>query len=91
MDDAGGAFLSWHSLALLKELDLLPSRRTIRAILWTTEEQGLVGANSYLQNHLDELENWSAAFESDLGVFKPLGNHKTIYRYSEKKKILIAY
>lgn len=83
MDDAGGAFLSWHSLALLKELDLLPSRRTIRAILWTSEEQGLFGANSYLQNHLDELENWSAAFESDLGVFKPLGIKKNFQDHSK--------
>lgn len=73
MDDAAGAFLSWHSLALLKELNLLPKRRTIRAILWTAEEQGLYGANSYLKDHPDELENWTAAFESDLGVFKPLG------------------
>lgn len=43
MDDGGGAFVSWVSLAALKQLGLRP-RRTMRAILWTAEEEGLWGA-----------------------------------------------
>lgn len=43
MDDGGGAFVSWVSLAAIKQLSLRP-RRTLRAILWTAEEEGLWGA-----------------------------------------------
>lgn len=74
MDDAGGAFLAWHSLWLIKTLSLPTPKRTLRAILWTGEEVGLVGAKAYLNERADELENWSMAFESDSGVFEPLGN-----------------
>ena len=44
MDDGGGAFISWNALALIKILDLPRPRRTLRSILWTAEEEGLIGA-----------------------------------------------
>lgn len=74
MDDAGGAFLAYHSLWLIKTLSLPTPKRTLRAIFWTGEEVGVLGAEAYLKNHADELKNWSLAFESDVGLFQPLGN-----------------
>lgn len=72
MDDGGGMFISWFVPVILKKLKLEP-RRTIRAILWTAEEPGLVGAASYLNKHLKELNNINFIMESDEGTFKPLG------------------
>ncbi|ODN01176.1 Carboxypeptidase Q [Orchesella cincta] len=72
MDDGGGAFISVEALALLRFLKLQP-RRTLRTILWTSEEFGLIGAQQYVQRHSSELEKFNAVFESDIGTFKPLG------------------
>lgn len=72
MDDGGGAFLSWNSLVVLKELGLRP-KRTIRAVLWTGEEQGLAGAAQYFEQHKAELNNLDLLMESDEGTFNPLG------------------
>lgn len=49
MDDGGGAFVSWVSLAAIKSLGLRP-KRTLRAILWTAEEEGLIGADVSARN-----------------------------------------
>lgn len=72
MDDGGGAFISWHSLIVLKNLGLRP-RRTIRGILWTAEEWGYVGAKEYLNRHRSDLEKINFVMESDGGTFTPLG------------------
>jgi len=48
MDDAAGAFISWRALSVVKQLGLKP-KRTLRSVLWTAEEQGLVGAAQYAQ------------------------------------------
>jgi len=50
MDDGGGAFISEEALALLKFLKLRP-RRTLRSILWTGEELGLIGVQKYIEQH----------------------------------------
>lgn len=72
MDDGGGAFISAEALALLRFLNLRP-RRTLRTILWTSEEFGLIGAQQYVEQHANELDKFNAVFESDIGTFKPLG------------------
>lgn len=72
MDDGGGAFISWMSLALLRSLNLRP-KRTVRALLWTAEEEGLFGATSYLNDHKSELLNFTLVMESDEGTFSPTG------------------
>lgn len=73
MDDAGGAFLAWHSLALISKLGLPTPARTLRAIMWTAEEFNALGAEAYRAEREDEIRNWTAAFESDLGVFEARG------------------
>ncbi|XP_048882028.1 carboxypeptidase Q-like [Brienomyrus brachyistius] len=72
MDDGGGAVISWEALSLLKDLSLRP-RRTVRAVLWTAEEQGGVGAAQYFQLHKVNISNFDLVMESDLGTFRPLG------------------
>ncbi|XP_012221529.2 carboxypeptidase Q [Linepithema humile] len=72
MDDGGGSFISWNALKLLKQLDIR-ARRTIRMIMWTAEEMGIVGARKYIQNHTAENDNLQFVMESDLGTFEPEG------------------
>ncbi|KAJ8724868.1 hypothetical protein PYW07_015826 [Mythimna separata] len=81
MDDGGGIFVSWAAPVILNRLNLIP-RRTIRAILWTAEELGLIGVHAYKKAHEDESHNINFIMESDEGTFAPLGlvangNHKT--------------
>ena len=71
-DDAGGCVAAWEAVRIIKELGLRP-RRTLRVVLWTNEENGLMGAKSYRKKYLNELENHVAAMESDNGVFAPIG------------------
>ncbi|KAF3839978.1 hypothetical protein F7725_018695 [Dissostichus mawsoni] len=70
MDDGGGAMISWEALSLIKELGLRP-RRTLRAVLWTAEEQGGVGAQQYFDLHKVNMSNFDLVMESDLGTFTP--------------------
>ncbi|XP_019757901.1 carboxypeptidase Q [Dendroctonus ponderosae] len=72
MDDGGGAFISWYALAVLKGLGLR-AKRTLRAVLWTAEEPGLVGWAEYNRTHFEELSNFTFVMESDEGTFTPLG------------------
>jgi carboxypeptidase Q len=69
-DDGGGAIVSWETVRLLKELGLRP-RRTIRAVLFTNEENGLRGGNAYRDAH--RAEKHVLVIESDSGVYKPEG------------------
>ncbi len=71
-DDGGGCVMVIESLRLLRELGLRP-RRTIRAVLFTNEENGLRGARAYAADHADELPRHVAAIEADSGTFRPLG------------------
>lgn len=72
MDDGGGMIISWLAPVALHHLKLKP-KRTLRAILWTAEEPGLVGAQAYLKRHMGELNNINFIMESDEGTFKPRG------------------
>ena len=71
-DDGGGCVASWQAVKLIKDLGSKP-KRTIRAVMWTNEENGLRGGEAYRDEHLNELDNHILAMESDAGVFKPSG------------------
>lgn len=73
MDDGGGSWISWKAVQFLKSMGLRP-KRTIRAILWTGEEFGLLGAKSYETAHKShEQEEFNFFIESDAGTFEPRG------------------
>jgi len=70
-------------MRILKTLDIKP-RRTIRLVLWSGEEQGLLGSRGYVKNHFadrttmvlkPEHEKVSAYFNLDNGGGKIRGIH----------------
>ncbi len=69
-DDGGGMICAWEAVRLMKELGLHP-RRTVRAVLWTDEENGGSGAKGYEKRHKAELAKHILAIESDSGAFQP--------------------
>ena len=71
-DDGGGCVAAWQAIKLIKDLGIKP-KRTIRAVMWTNEENGLRGGEAYRDAHFNELDNHILAMESDAGVFKPSG------------------
>ena len=72
MDDGGGAFISWQALSVIRQLNLKP-KRTMRMVLWTGEEEGLLGAEQYYNRHKENASNFSLVMESDIGTFMPKG------------------
>lgn len=69
-DDGGACVAVMEALRLLRALDLRP-RRTLRAVLFANEENGLRGARAYDAAHAGEKHAF--AIEADSGVFRPLG------------------
>lgn len=71
-DDGGGCVISMEALRLIRRLGLTP-RRTIRCVLWTNEENGLRGGQTYLDSLGAAVEKHVAAIESDGGVERLAG------------------
>jgi carboxypeptidase Q len=71
-DDGAGCAIVMESLATLRRLGLVP-RRTLRAVLFTSEEEGAQGGKTYAEAHAKELPRHVAAFETDVGAGTPLG------------------
>ncbi len=69
-DDAGGVVMAMQTLRTLKRLNLTP-RRTVRAVLFTNEENGLKGALAYAE--AEAKTRHVAAIEADIGAFAPTG------------------
>ena len=72
MDDGGGAFISRQALSVIRQLNLKP-KRTMRMVLWTGEEEGLIGSQQYYNRHKENASNFSLVLESDTGTFMPEG------------------
>ncbi len=71
-DDGAGCVQSMEVLRLLKESGYKP-KRTIRAVLFMNEENGLRGGNKYAEVAQSKQENHVFALESDSGGFAPRG------------------
>ncbi|XP_022667250.1 carboxypeptidase Q-like isoform X2 [Varroa destructor] len=72
MDDGGGAAITWRTLQVLRTLGLAP-RRTIRSVLFTAEEVGILGGEAYFAKHKKSAADVQYIMESDYGTFTPLG------------------
>lgn len=68
IDDGAGVGIVVAAVKLL--IDELPEapRRTIRVVLFGSEEVGVVGARAYAEQHAQELANHIVATESDFGA-----------------------
>ena len=71
-DDGAGCASTMEAMRLIRSLGLRP-KRTIRAVLFTNEENGLRGGKAYAETHAAQLKNHVAAIESDSGGARPLG------------------
>jgi hypothetical protein len=71
-DDGAGCAITMEAMRLIRSLGLTP-KRTIRAVLFTNEENGLRGGKAYAEAHAAELSKHVAAIESDSGGARPLG------------------
>jgi len=71
-DDGAGCAISMEAIRLIHALGLKP-KRTIRAVLFTNEENGLRGGKAYAATYGADLSRHVAAIESDSGGARPLG------------------
>ncbi|TDK41510.1 peptidase M28 family protein [Algoriphagus formosus] len=71
-DDGAGCIQAIEVLRLYKQLGWKP-KRTIRAVMWMNEENGLAGGREYARVAKEKGEKHIAAIESDAGGFLPLG------------------
>jgi len=72
LDDAAGVGIVLDALRLLASSGLSP-RRTVRAVLFANEENGLRGGQGYAAAHALELDRHVVAIEGDAGTGRPLG------------------
>ncbi len=79
-DNADGAVAVMEAMRILRALGVAP-RRTIRVALWSGEEQGLLGARAYVEQHFN-----TPAARDQLAVYlnDDPGGGKTLGFYMEK-------
>jgi hypothetical protein len=75
IDDGSGVAMVMETMRLIKQLKLRP-RRTIRAVLYMNEENGLNGGRQYWAAH--KHEKHAAAIETDSGAAAPTGFTTTL-------------
>jgi carboxypeptidase Q len=67
-DNAIGCAIMMEAARILKTLGLKP-RRTIRVALWSGEEEGLLGSQSYVKEHFGSAEDPKPGYEKFGGYF----------------------
>ncbi|HYR27566.1 MAG TPA: M20/M25/M40 family metallo-hydrolase [Thermoanaerobaculia bacterium] len=74
IDNGSGVVMVMETMRILKELGIRP-KRTIRAVLFMNEENGLRGGRTYFANvaKREELAKHIAAIETDAGAATPTG------------------
>jgi hypothetical protein len=72
IDDGAGVAIVMETMRLLKANGFVP-RRTVRAVLFTNEENGVRGGEDYAKRHAEELGRHVAAIEVDSGAGAPKG------------------
>jgi carboxypeptidase Q len=71
-DDGAGCVHAMEVLRLFKTMNMKP-KRTIRAVMYMNEENGLRGGEEYARQSEIKKEKHAAAIESDRGAFTPRG------------------
>ena len=66
-DNGTGSSVTIEAARILSKLGIKP-KRSIRFILWSGEEQGLLGSRAYVEAHKSELDKISAVFNDDGGT-----------------------
>ncbi len=66
-DNGTGSTVALEAARILNAVGAKP-KRTIRFILWTGEEQGLLGSRAYAEKHKDEMPKVSAVLNDDGGT-----------------------
>jgi hypothetical protein len=87
-DNGGNCAVVMEALRILKDAGLQP-RRTIRAALWSGEEQGYLGSRDYIKRHLATRPETTDPEQLALPTFarkqtwpiEPLPGHSTISAY----------
>ncbi|MEO0575559.1 MAG: M28 family peptidase [Pseudomonadota bacterium] len=69
VDDGAGCGIVVGAAHLINTLDVAP-RRTVRVVLYGSEEVGLLGGRAYASSHADEMDQHILAAESDFGADK---------------------
>jgi hypothetical protein len=87
-DDGAGIVQSIEIIRAFKALGIKP-KRTIRAVAFMNEENGLMGGKKYAELAEKNNDKNIAAMESDAGGFPPLGFGLNMT--DEKKKIIQAW
>jgi hypothetical protein len=78
-DDGCSCMAAWQALTILKELGLRP-RRTLRVVLWTSEENSGNGGKVYRAGLGSDVSSHVAAIEMDGGCERPVGFGFTLLR-----------
>jgi len=64
-DDGAGCMIAWEAAQLLKDMGL-QTRRTVRVVMFTAEENGIWGGKAYAEERFEDYK-LVAALESDSG------------------------
>src|SRR5947209_1821893 len=72
LDNGAGSAAVLETARAIRALGLQP-RRTIRFVLFTGEEEGMVGSIAYVERHRDEMDRTVAALVMDIGAGRPEG------------------
>ena len=85
-DNGTGASTTIEAARILAKAGVKP-KRTIRFILWSGEEQGLLGSRGYVRKHKDEMDKIAAVFVHDGGTNYAAGISGTASQVPLFKKI----
>src|SRR5947209_3641938 len=72
LDNGAGSGAVLETARAVKALGLRP-RRTLRFVLFTGEEEGMVGSIAYVDRHRAEMDKTVAALVMDIGAGRPQG------------------
>ena len=86
IDDGAGVAIVMEAARLIAQLPQRP-RRTVRAVLFMNEENGLAGGKAYAQAHAAEADRHVAALEADAGAGRPIS---VGLRAGEGAQVLLA-